>query len=74
MIPLSAQLTLDIGVAIAACGFYCLTPNFTTWISLNCAGQSKRAAALALGPIFTQPGGVLGSNIYLGKQAREFTF
>lgn len=35
------------------------------------AGQTKRAASLSIGVIFTQLGGVLGSNIYLAEEARK---
>lgn len=63
---------LDFGCVCAAMGFYPLTPMYNTWLALQNAGQSKRAAAMGFSLVFTQSGGILGSNIFLQNQAREF--
>ncbi|WWC69803.1 uncharacterized protein I206_103746 [Kwoniella pini CBS 10737] len=57
------------GCMLAAMGFYPLSPTHTSILALNNAGQSKRSAALGGLLVFTQVGGVLGSNIYLSSQA-----
>lgn len=68
---LRISLTADIGVTLAAGGMYCLAPAIATWISLNHAGQAKRAAAIAIGVFCTQLGGIMGSNIFLANEKRE---
>nr|XP_018264224.1 uncharacterized protein I303_04106 [Kwoniella dejecticola CBS 10117]OBR86382.1 hypothetical protein I303_04106 [Kwoniella dejecticola CBS 10117] len=57
------------GCMLAAMGFYPLSPTHTSILALNNAGQSKRSAAMGGLLVFTQVGGVLGSNIYLSSQA-----
>ncbi|WWC64670.1 uncharacterized protein I303_107281 [Kwoniella dejecticola CBS 10117] len=61
-----------VGCMIAAIGFYPLTPMFTAWFSVQVAGPTKRAAALSCSNFFTQIGGIVGSNIYLAKQAPRY--
>ena len=64
-------IVLDAGCMIACIGFYPLTPMYNVILALNNAGQSKRGAALGGCLVFTQMGGVVGSNIYLAPEARQ---
>jgi hypothetical protein len=60
-----------IGVCLATGGMYCLSPCIAVWIGLNQAGQTKRAMSVAMTILFSQFGGLVGSNIYLANEARE---
>ncbi|ORY30195.1 major facilitator superfamily domain-containing protein [Naematelia encephala] len=67
LVPLSY-----IGVCLAAGGVYCLSPSIAVWIGLNQAGQTKRAASIGLTIFIAQLGGIVGSNIYLTKEAPSY--
>ncbi|KAL7418629.1 hypothetical protein Q5752_007087 [Cryptotrichosporon argae] len=58
-----------IAVCLATGGLYCLSPCVAVWISLNQAGQMKRAMSVAVTIVFSQFGGLVGSNIYLASEA-----
>jgi hypothetical protein len=64
-------LTTDIGTCFAAGGLFCLSPACTVWAGLNTAGQTKRAIGISIVVVFSQFGGLVGSNIYLASEKRE---
>ncbi|RSH87143.1 hypothetical protein EHS25_003634 [Saitozyma podzolica] len=61
-----------IGVCLATGGMYCLSPCIAVWIGLNQAGQTKRAMSVAMTILFSQFGGLVGSNIYLANEAPSY--
>ncbi|KAF2021033.1 MFS general substrate transporter [Aaosphaeria arxii CBS 175.79] len=60
------------GVFLTAGGLYPLSPAVTAWIALNCAGTMKRAVGIGAMISFSQLGGIVGSNIYIAKQAPRY--
>ncbi|WVQ83331.1 hypothetical protein IAT38_005470 [Cryptococcus sp. DSM 104549] len=61
-----------VAVCLAAAGMYCLSPCIAVWIALNQAGATKRAASISITIFFSQLGGIVGSNIYLAKEAPRY--
>ncbi|KAI0188257.1 major facilitator superfamily domain-containing protein [Astrocystis sublimbata] len=57
------------GIFFLAAGLYCVSPSVTAWISLNCAGDMKRAVSIGLMISIAQLSGILGSNIFLAREA-----
>lgn len=60
------------GVFLAVGGLYPISPAVTAWTALNLAGSMKRTVGIGAMISFSQLGGILGSNIYLGSQAPKY--
>ncbi|KAH8888007.1 MFS general substrate transporter [Thozetella sp. PMI_491] len=60
------------GIFLMAAGLYCISPSVMAWIALNCAGDMKRAVCLGLMISLSQLGGIVGSNIFLSREAPTY--
>ncbi|KAJ5579711.1 uncharacterized protein N7459_005696 [Penicillium hispanicum] len=61
-----------LGVFLTTGGLYPISPLATAWMSLNCAGSMKRAVGIGAMISFSQLGGIMGSNIYIGSTAPKY--
>lgn len=60
------------GVFLAVGGLYPISPAVTAWTALNLAGTMKRTVGIGAMITFSQLGGIVGSNIYIGSQAPRY--
>ncbi|RKU43776.1 hypothetical protein DL546_004047 [Coniochaeta pulveracea] len=60
------------GVFFAIGGLYPISPAVTAWTALNLAGTMKRSVGIGAMIAFSQLGGIVGSNIYLAKEAPRY--
>ena len=58
-----------VGVCIVCVGLYPINPAGSAWMSSNLAGSSKRAMGVAFNIAFGNFGGILGSYMFLDREA-----
>ncbi|KAJ9133702.1 MFS general substrate transporter [Pleurostoma richardsiae] len=62
-----------LGIFFMAAGLQCLSPATMAWIALNQAGDMKRGVSMAIMVSIGQLGGIVGSNIFLAREAPVYS-